>query len=449
VGRIAWRSVLSALCLACAVVGVAVSAASGSGATGGAVPGQYIVVLKPGADRAAAIAQARSLGGDVFLQYQYALNGFAVRLPEAAISGIERNPNVLLVEPDGAVQAFAPVDASTQVLAFAIDRIDGDLSSTRSGDGRGSVPINVAVLDTGIQPDHPDLNVVGGTDCVSPRTSFADDQGHGTFVAGLVGALDNDFGQVGVAPGARLWAIRVLGKNETGSTVEVICGIDWVTSTRSDGDPSNDIAVANMSVGAKRTDDSGACGSGHISAMHIAICGSVAAGVTYVVAAANDTADIQTVEPAAFDEVLTATAMRDIDGQPGGLGDPAKSCRPPPFEGADDTPASFSNFATLAADQAHTLAAPGVCVASTFINSLYAVDSGTSFASPLIAGTVALCIFSGPCAGLTPSQIIQKIVADAAAYNTSKKGTGYGFQGDPLHPISGKYYGFLIRAGLY
>ena len=115
----------------------------------------------------------------------------------------------------------------------------------------------------------------------------------------------------------------------------------------------------------------------------------------------------------------------------------------------DDSAAFFSNFATLAEDQAHTIAAPGVCIASTYPGGLYAVHTGTSFASPLVAGTVALCIASGPCAGLTPRQIIQKIVSDAAAYNNSKKNIGYGFEGDPLRPISGKYFGYLVRAGLY
>ncbi len=115
----------------------------------------------------------------------------------------------------------------------------------------------------------------------------------------------------------------------------------------------------------------------------------------------------------------------------------------------DDSAAWFSNFATLAQDRVHTVAAPGVCIGSTYPGGLYAANSGTSFASPLVAGTVALCIAAGPCAGLTPRQIIQKIVADASAYNSTKKNSGYGFEGDPLRPISGKYYGYLIRAALY
>jgi subtilisin family serine protease len=95
------------------------------------------------------------------------------------------------------------------------------------------------------------------------------------------------------------------------------------------------------------------------------------------------------------------------------------------------------------------VSAPGVCIGSTYLNVAYAISTGTSFASPLVAGTVALCIASGPCAGLTPPQIVQRITADAASYTTANKNADYGFAGDPLRPTSGKYYGYLIRAGLY
>jgi subtilisin len=98
------------------------------------------------------------------------------------------------------------------------------------------------------------------------------------------------------------------------------------------------------------------------------------------------------------------------------------------------------------------VAAPGVCITSTWgdakSDNIFGFGSGTSFAAPQVAGTVALCIYSGPCAGLTPAQIIAKIVSDAAAYNTANP--GYGFTGDPLHsPDPNKYYGYLIRAGSY
>lgn len=132
--------------------------------------------------------------------------------------------------------------------------------------------------------------------------------------------------------------------------------------------------------------------------------------------------------------MLTATAIADFNGQPGGGASP--TCR----TDVDDTYADFSSFATLASDQAHTVAAPGVCILSTAAPnsliwggahaSLYGVLSGTSMATLHVTGTVALCIFSGGCAGLTPAQIIQKIVSDGVAYNTANP--SYGFDGDPL-----------------
>lgn len=152
-----------------------------------------------------------------------------------------------------------------------------------------------------------------------------------------------------------------------------------------------------------------------------------------------------------YDEVLTVTAMTDFDGLAGGLASPAGSC----LEGAksaprfvDDTASFFSNFAVSAVDQAHTIGGPGVCILSTAPGGTYSFAVGTSFASPLVAGTVALCVASGDCAG-SPAQIIQKIRADAAAFNTAPANVGYGFTGDPIRPIAGQYYGYLINAGIY
>jgi subtilisin family serine protease len=237
----------------------------------------------------------------------------------------------------------------------------------------------------------------------------------------------------------------VLDKHNAGTLPDVICGIDWVTATRTDADPANDILVANMSLGSQNKNaDDGNCGRSNKDALHLAICNSVAAGVSYVAGAGNSSSDLKDFEPAAFDELLTATAMADYDGQPG-----ASAPTGCPGLGSDDSFATFSNFATLTADQRHTVAAPGVCVGSTELDGGYAINSGTSFASPFTTGTVAICLASGkkPCAGLTPSQIVQKITADAQAYNLNRR--GYGFQGDPLRPVNGAYYGYLIRAGLY
>jgi subtilisin len=421
---------------------VALACVYGAGAGAAVVPGQYVVVVKPGGSRVDAERGARSLGGEVFMEYRYALNGFAVRrLSSQAAASLERNPNVDFVSPDAELAAACSPSATAQCVGTGLLRIGADRSSTRSGDGRGSVNVNVAVIDSGIDVDHPDLNVVGGVDCANGQ-SYDDAFGHGTHVAGRLAARDNGFGTVGVAPGARLWAVRVLNDHDVGPDSNIICGVDWVTGTRVDSDPTNDIAVANMSLGgpAKPPDD-GDCGRLAKDPLHLAICNSTAAGIPYVVAAGNESGDIADFAPADYDEVLAVTAMADSDGLPGAAG-PA-TC----VGDSDDTPAIFSDFATLPADAAHTVAAPGECVGSTWLNGTYAGESGTSMAAPHVSGVIALCIASGRCAGLSAAQIIHKIVADAAAYNS--KSTGYGFAGDPLRPIAGKYYGYLIRGALY
>jgi subtilisin family serine protease len=408
--------------------------------------GDYIVVLKPSADERAVENGAKAGGATISQRYSHALNGFAGHMSDAQAVKLSADPRVLYVATDQTLTAATPPPAPVppqqdQILPFPVQRLGGDQSSTRSGDGQGSVPpVNVAVMDSGIDLTHPDLNVVGGVNCTNGQ-GYADVFGHGTLVSGTLAAKDNAIGVVGVAPGARLWSVRVLNNQGNGSTSAILCGLDWVTATRTDNDPTNDIAVANASFGGKGSDD-GNCGLTKKDPMHQAICAGTAAGVTYVAAAGNDSVDIQQAKPAGYDEVLTGTGIADSDGQPGGLG-PSTWCLGDP----DDSPASFSNYATLASDRSHTVAVVAECVASTVNGGLYGSGSGTSFAAPAVAGTVALCIASGRCASLTPAQIVQKIVADAAAYNTANP--GYGFTGDPLRPISGKYYGYLARAGLY
>jgi len=390
-----------------------------------ALAARYIVMLDKGVDPNAMAAYHEGFAGSTVVhRYHHALNGYAAELSPTALAAVRADRRVARVSADRVFRATA------QALPTGINRIDGELSSTVSGNGGGAVNVNVAVIDTGIDSSHPDLNVVGGKDC-APGLGFNDLNGHGSHVAGTIAARDNDIGVVGVAPGANLYAVKVLNDAGVGLTTDIICGIDWVTSTRTDANPSNDIAVANMSIGGGGTDDDN-CGNSNNDAYHRAICNSTAAGVTHVVAAGNDGVDFRSTAPATYGEVLTVTAIADFNGQPGGGAAP--TCR----TDVDETAADFSNFAVLAADQNHTIAAPGTCIDSTYMLGMYDTLSGTSMASPHVAGVAALCISTGACTG-TPAQIIQKLRADAQSYTTANP--GYGFTG-----VGGRYYGFLTRA---
>lgn len=409
----------------------------------------YIVVLDAAVADPAEVASkhGKQYGFSHRFVYRNALKGYAAELSEDEVTALRSVPEVAFVQEDWMV-SIAQAQPK-QAVSFGVLRIDGDESSAISGDGRGKVKINVAILDTGIATTHPDLRAKEGIDCV-PRDPEID-LSHGTMVGGFVGALDNGIGRVGVAPGATLWSVRVFDSTGFGFVSEIVCGIDWVTSTLTDRDPHNDIAVANYSGSSTPEDpfhqeDDPNCGLTNGNPEHLAICNLAAAGVPYVAATGNESETMG--NPAVHQEVLAVTAMADADGQAGGL-----TVRPPwncdPTETSnDDSAADFSNFATLAEDHAHTVAAPGVCINSTFPGGQYATGSGTSFATPIVSGTVALCIASGECAGLTPQQIIAKIVADGESYNNANQ--GYGFEGDPLHdPDPNKYYGFLVRAALY
>jgi subtilisin family serine protease len=347
---------------------------------GAAVPTDvqpYIVVLTPavGDVPAAAAALARSAGGQVGHVYEHALKGFSLAAAPAAAAGLARNPLVAYVEPDRVVTL------AEQSMPTGISRTFADVNGAIDIDGQDDlrVDVGVAVIDTGIDVQHPDLNVVGGTNCAQGwpfgkatcSGTGDDDHYHGTHVAGTIAALDNGIGVVGMAPGARLYAVKVLNKQGSGYTSWIVGGIDWVAAHASE------MKVANMSLG----------GSGYSQAEYTAIQGAVAKGVAFAVAAGNEDDDANNYSPGGFDNVLSVSALADFDGKPGALGSP--TCR----TDQDDTLADFSNWGPEI-----DIAAPGVCILSTYPieQGSYGTISGTSMASPHAAGALALLASSTP-----------------------------------------------------
>jgi subtilisin len=402
------------------------------------MPQPYIVVLKDSAPEPGVVAAERgsALGFEPTAVYRSAIKGFSAPLSSTAVAALRDDSRVAFLSLDRALTAAGKPGGSgggvAATLPTGVDRIQADSSSSLAGNGSGSVSVPIAVIDSG--STHGDLNVVGGKACVPKSTSYADGSGHGTHVAGIAAAKDDATGVVGVAPGAPLWSVRVLGNAGMGTTSSAICGVDWVTANAA----AKGIRVANMSIAGVGADD-GNCGHTNSDALHLAICNSVARGITYVVGAGNDARSLAGTVPASYDEVLTVTGMADFNGQPGGGG--ANTCT----SELDDTPDHLSNFAdTWGPDTGHTLAAPSICIYSTYKGGGYTTMSGTSMAAPHVSGTVALCIARGTCAGLGPAAIISRLRSDAAAQPST-----YGFKGDPGSPIGGRFYGHLVYAGGY
>ncbi len=215
-------------------------------------------------------------------------------------------------------------------------------------------------------------------------------------MAGTVGALDNGIGVVGVAPGVRLWSVRILDSAGIGLISWYVCGLDWITAQRDPADPTRPLFEAvNMSV-AKRGTDDGACGIVNNDLIHQAVCRLVASGVTVVAAAGNNGFNAANLKPASYNEVITVSALADTDGKAGGAG--GALCYSWGTYDRDDTFADFSNYGGDV-----DLIAPGKCIWSTLPGNRYGYISGTSMAAPHVAGAAALYKSSRPLA--SPAQV--------------------------------------------
>lgn len=347
------------------------------GTTASAAPSgsSYIVVFKDSINISRSVPEvAKAYGLQVGYVYENALTGFSAIVPAGQLTALQNDPRVAYVANDF-IRTIDVQDTPTGVnRIFASSNTNIDIDS--SDDFR--VDVDVAIIDTGIDLEHPDLNVVNSTTCLNTsgggppwaRSYFCgvggdDDHYHGTHVAGTVAAMDNNKGVVGVAPGARLWAVKVCNAQGSCPSSAIVAGIDYIVAN------SGEIEVANMSLG----------GSGFSQAEYDAIQSAVESGVAFAVAAGNSDDDANFYSPAGFDNVLTVSALADFDGLPGGFASP--TC----LTDQDETLAYFSNWGS-----AVDIAAPGVCILSTFPieQGSYGTISGTSMASPHATGALAL-----------------------------------------------------------
>lgn len=348
------------------------------------VPDRYIVVFTrsvadPAAE-AAAVVRAAGPGAQLHHVYANALKGFAATLPPQALTGLRNNPRVESIEPDQTVSLQTTQSDAT----WGLDRIDQHflaLSSTYSYERTGA-GVTAFIIDTGIRPDHVDFGgrVGPGYTAILDGRGTADCNGHGTHVAGTVGGS-----AWGVAKSVALVPVRVLDCRGSGSWSGVIAGVDWVAASTARP------AVANMSLG-----------GGKSSAVNAAVAGAAGKGVTMVVAAGNSTADACSYSPASEPSAITVGATTRTDAA-----------------------ASYSNWGACI-----DLYAPGSSITSAWYTSSTATNtiSGTSMASPHVAGAAALVSEAGYNTSngsyASPAAIASFLTTKATAGVLSAIGTG-------------------------
>jgi len=345
-----------------------------------------IVVFKGDVDEKVKEALLSNVGAEKIKDLKL-VNGKAVWISKKGEVELLKSGKVLRIDPDVEVYALENVKSKgviqpAQKLTWNIDRVDAEISWTIStGD-----PVKVGVIDTGIDLSHPDLkdNIKQpGYNAINPLKSPNDDNGHGTHVAGIIAALNNSIGVIGVGPNIDLYAIKVLNASGSGYLSDVIEGLDWAVN--------NGMQVVNMSLGTSQD----------VQSFHDAIVNAYNAGVTIVAAAGNSGGAVS--YPAAYPEVIAVSAT-DINDQV-----PSWSSRGPEVD----------------------LSAPGVNIYSTYKGQSYATLSGTSMAAPHVTGAAALIIDTKKCdlnldSVCTPAEVQQRLEQTAIDLGTPGKDNLYG-----------------------
>jgi subtilisin family serine protease len=340
------------------------------------IAGQYIVVLNEGANPRSVAAVA---GVSPRFVYTTAVNGFAGELNQGQLNALQHNPNVAYIEQDQPVHASVLQTGAT----WGIDRIDQaslPLSTTFTYNNTGA-GVRAYIVDTGILLTHGEFvgRAVTGYDAVTAGGTATDCNGHGTHVAGTVGGT-----VYGVAKAATLVAVRVLGCNGSGTNAGVIAGVDWVANNHVKP------AVANMSLG-----------GGASSTLDTAVKNAIAKGVAFAVAAGNGNifgiaANACNYSPARVPEAITVGATTKTDAK-----------------------ASYSNYGTCV-----DIFAPGSSITSAWYTGVTATNtiSGTSMASPHVAGVAAQYLQSNP--GATPAAVASALIAGATLNKVTSPGSG-------------------------
>jgi subtilisin family serine protease len=336
----------------------------------------YIVVLRDNVTdvRELAAQLAGDHGGELGFVYEHAIRGFSVRLSAQAAAALSRNPNVAYLEADQVMT----ISATQTNATWGIDRIDQrdlPLSGTYTYEATGA-GVRSYIIDTGIRNSHQEFGgrASSGYTSISDGRGTDDCNGHGTHVAGTVGGT-----VYGVAKQTALIAVRVLNCQGSGTTSGVIAGVDWVTANHIKP------AVANMSLGGSAS-----------STLDAAVANSIAAGVTYVVAAGNSNASACNYSPARVADAITVGATTSTDAR-----------------------ASYSNFGSCL-----DLFAPGSSITSAWYTSNTATNtiSGTSMASPHVAGVAALVLQGSP--GASPASVTSAITSNATTGKVTSAGSG-------------------------